>query len=680
MPGRGSADSAGFVHGPVPVASASLPAVPAGFTGRAEDLARLMPVLDPSSDSDLPVVICAVSGLGGIGKTSLAMYAGHKAVKEGWFPGGTLFVDFRGYDENPVTADQAVLALLDKLGVQGRNLPTATPEQYVLYRDLLAERRDPMLLVLDNARTVAQIAPLIPGTDRHRVLITSRDRLAELDARLLDLDALKPKDAADLIDKSLRISDERDDRVVHEPEAVAALARLCGHHPLCLQVAAGLLRKGRYRTIESMVGQLGNIEDRTAVLGVRPILEAAYGQLASDQARLLRLLCGAPTAEVSDEAAVALSGLNAGRTLALLEELAASRLITPVPVDEGLRWRLHDLVRAFGAGVVAEKARRTAEGNRARERLLGFYCRWAYAANIRLRWLPGSEEPERFVTWAQALAWLDAERAGLVAAVQWAHEKRFSAAAVRLALILSEYLGWRRFSDDEISVARVAQQVAIRTDDPAAEAAAWTNLGCAWIRTGQLELAIDAHTRARDLCQSLGDRLNEANSWNNLSFALGQAGHVEESIHASTHALHQFQSLRDRQNEAHAWNNVGCALQKAGRLDEAVDAQIRARDLYQALQDRQNEATAWTHLGLALKEAGRVKEAISAYCAALDIYREFEHWYHLGETLKYLAHAHQSIQGSAQARVCWLQATQAFTRANAPTEAAEAQAAADALT
>ncbi|MEV6947418.1 ATP-binding protein [Streptomyces sp. NPDC051172] len=203
----------------MPVATAALPGVPAGFTGRGDDLARLLPALKPAAGSGLPVVICALSGLGGIGKTSLALHAGHQAVRDGWFPGGTLFVDLRGYDEDPVTADQALVALLDGFGIRGTDLPQTPTAQYALYRTLLAAHTEPMLLLLDNASDPAQLTPLIPGTDRHRVLITSRDRLTDLPARQIDLDTLKPDDAAELIAKSLLLSDERDDRPAHEPGA-----------------------------------------------------------------------------------------------------------------------------------------------------------------------------------------------------------------------------------------------------------------------------------------------------------------------------------------------------------------------------------------------------------------------------------------------------------------------------
>nr|WP_315904033.1 tetratricopeptide repeat protein [Streptomyces fulvoviolaceus] len=665
----------------MPVATAALPAVPAGFTGREDDLAQLMPVLDPAAESDLPVLICAVSGLGGIGKTSLASYAARQAVREGWFPGGTLFVDFRGYDDDPVTADQALLALLEGLGVRGADLPQTPPSQYALYQRLLAEERRSMLLLFDNASDPAQFTPLVPGTDHHRVLITSRDRLTALDARLLDLDVLKPEAAADLVARSLRLTDGRDDRFLREPEAVAELGALCGRHPLALRMAVGMLRERRYRSIASLVEELRGDGDRTRALGVRPVFEAAYGQLRVEQARLLRLLCLAPTAEVSGEAAVAVAGLSDGRTFSLLEGLAAAHLVTPVPVPGGeVRWRLHDLVREFGAGVVAGDTGLQEEGEAARERVLAFYYRWADAADDRLRWLPGRPEPERFEDWAQALAWLDEERAGLVAAVQWAREERFADTAVRLSECLSEYLVWRRFFDDWATVAGTAQEAAHRAGDRRSEAVAWDNLGLVLRETGRAEEAIDAHTRARDLYQDTEYLDFVAISWDNLGLALQDVDRGREAIDAHTRARDLYQDAGDRHREAVAWNNLGNALRKAGRVEEAIDAHTRARDLHQDAGDRHREAMVWSDLGIVFRRAGRVEEAIEAYGKALAIFQEFKDEYRAGIALQNLAIAHERADRPAEARAHYLQAAHAYTRANAPTEAANAQSAADALT
>ena len=600
-------------------------------------------------------------------------------------------MDLRGYDDNPVTADQAVLALLDALGVRGPDLPQTTVRQYDRYRELLTEWRERTLLVLDNASDPSQFLPLLPGTDRHRVLITSRDRPHALPVRLIDLEALTPEESVALVTRALHDTDERDDRPERERDALRELAELCGHLSLALQIAVGMLRKRRHRDIASLVTEI-KAEDPTAVLDngspgsdlygrslvLRPVLETSYRRLPPDQARLLLLLALTPGADTGTEAVAALADIAVEAALALLDDLAATHLVAPVRnVDgsaSGMRWRLHDLVRAFGVGVLEGDAGLREEGNAARERVLTFYVRWADAADDRLRWLPGMPEPERFANRAGALAWLDGERGGLVAAVQWAQEERYADAAVRLSQHLAEYLNWRRYFDDWITVCRAAREAAHRAGDQFGEAGAWNSLGIALRQTGRAGEAIDAHTRARDLYQAVGDRHREAGGWNSLGAALRQTGRAGEAIDAHTRARDLYQAVGDRHREASAWNSLGNALHVAGRAGEAIDAHTRARDLYQATGNRHGEAMAWNNVGAALRQAGRVEQAVEAYGKALGIYRDFEDWYRTGRTLSNLALAHQAAARPAEARACHLQSAHAYARANAPTEAARARA------
>ncbi|WP_257041199.1 tetratricopeptide repeat protein [Streptomyces sp. TLI_55] len=626
--------------------------------------------------------------MGGIGKTALAVEAAHRARGKGWFPGGTLFVDLRGYDDDPVTADQAVLALLDALGVRDRDLPPTTERQYDTYRELLAERRERTLLILDNASDPSQYLPLLPGTDCHRVLITSRDRPNALSIRLIDLETLDPEDSVSLVTRALHNTDERDDRAAREPDALRELADLCGHLPLALQIAAGMLRRRRHRSIASLVTEIREAGDPTSVLDggspgtdlygrslvLRPVLETSYRRLPADQARLLRLLCLAPGVETGTEAIAALADLDMEAALSLLEDLAATHLVTPVRGVDGstgaMRWRLHDLVRVFGAGVVAGDAGLREEEKAARERVLGFYCRWAEAADDRLKWLPGRRMPELFGDRAGALAWFDGERAGLVAAVGWAREERFAEAGVRLALCLAAYLDWRRYFDDGISVADAARVAAQGSGDRFHEAGAWNNLGLAMQEVGREGEAIEAHTRARDLYRATGNRDDEAMAWNNLGLALWEAGQAGKAIEAHTRARDLYQAAGERRGEADAWTSLGSALRQAGQAGEAIEAHTRARDLYRATGDRHREGLAWYNLGLALWHTGRVEEAIEAYGKDLQICREFEDWYGEGHTLHNLALAHEESHHPAEARSAYLQAADAYTRANAPTEAA----------
>uniref|UniRef100_A0AAU2AG45 Tetratricopeptide repeat protein n=1 Tax=Streptomyces sp. NBC_00093 TaxID=2975649 RepID=A0AAU2AG45_9ACTN len=630
--------------------------------------------------------------MGGIGKTALALEAAHRVVSKGLFPGGALFVDLRGYDDNPVTADQAVLALLDALGVRGSDLPPTAARQYDAYHALLAERQHRTLLILDNASDPAQFLPLLPASDHHRVLITSRDRPDGLRVRLIDLEALTPAESSALITGALHDADERDDRPTREPDALRELTDLCCHLPLALQIAAAMLRRRRHRGIASLVAEIKEAEDATTAfdrgnlgtdqygrsLALRPVLETSYHRLPADQARMLRLLALAPAPEIGTEAVAALTDLGTDSALALLEELAATHLVTAVPGGDSsnpvLRWRLHDLVRAFGAGVVAGDAELAEEAEAARERVLGFYWQWAGAANEWLQWLEGDATPGLFRGRREALVWLDGERAGLVGAVQWAVEERYAGAAVRLASCLGEYLYWRRYFDDWVSVGVAACAGARSVGDREGEAVSLSNLGVALRNAGRAGEAIDAYTRALDLDQAVGDRRNEGMSWDNLGTALQEAGRGEEAVDAHTRALDLLQVVGDRHGEGRAWNNLGLALQNAGRGEEAINAHTRALDLFQAVGSRHGEGKAWNNLGIALYEADLMEEAIEAYDRDVEICREFEDWYGAGQTLSNLALARKAADHPSEARVAWLQAAEAYAQVGATEKAAEAQA------
>ncbi|MFD9326849.1 tetratricopeptide repeat protein [Streptomyces sp. NPDC060065] len=629
--------------------------------------------------------------MGGIGKTALAVETAHQACTQGWFPGGTLFVDLRGYDDDPVTADQAVLALLDALGVRGPDLPPSTARQYDAYRQLLAERQHRMLLILDNASDPAQFLPLLPGTDRHRVLISSRDRPDALTGvRLVNLETLPPDDSAALITRALHDADDRDDRPAREPDALRELTSLCGHLPLALQIAAAMLRRRRHRGIASLVDEISKAGNALAALDhgtrgtdqygrslvLRPVLETSYRRLPPDQARLLRLLALAPGTETGTDAVAALADLDTEATVSLLEDLAAACLVSPVWAEEGpaggVRWRLHDLVRAFGVGVVAGDAWWVEEGDEARGRVLDFYYAWADAADAWLRWLPGRPVPGRFGGRPEALAWLDQERAGLVAAVGWADGERYAGTAVRLAADLAYYLNWRRYFDDWVAVGRASLEAAGRSRDRTAEAVTWDNFGFALRKAGRVAEAIEAHTRARDLFQAAEDH-REAIAWDHLGFALRRAGRVAEAIEAHSRARNLHQAAGDRHREAISWHNLGIALHAAGQVAEAIEALTRARNLHQAAGDRHREAIAWNNLGVALHTADRVEEAVKAHGRALEVFREFEDWYATGQVLYALALIHKSAGRPAEAHASWLQAADAYTRADATAEADEAR-------
>ncbi|MEI5614904.1 tetratricopeptide repeat protein [Streptomyces brasiliscabiei] len=658
-----------------PEAMASLPPRRGGFTGRDRETSELLRALGGSAAA---VLVSAVSGLGGIGKTALAVEAAHLACEQGWFPGGVLFVDLHGYDEEPVTADQALQSLLRALGVPPERIPAKADDRAVLYRSVLAERgseRGAVLVLADNASSSDQVRPLLPGDHRHRVLVTSRDRLTQLGARLVPLDQLTPEHARGLLDLALRTAAPEDSRVADDVDAAGRLAGLCGHLPLALQIAAALLVEDRDMPVAELADELAASRDRLVRLddgerSVRAAFDLSYRRLPDDQARLLRLFALAPGPELSDEVAAALVGAE-DPPLGGLRALARAHLVERAN-GRGW-WRLHDLVRVFGAGVVAGDVGLREEGDAARERVLDFYLRWAKAADVRLRWLEGAPLPERFTDHAKALGWFDGERGGLVAAVSWGREKRFAVAAIGLAGCLPTYLEWRRYLDDLVAVCQTARDAARWTGDSLAEAIGWNNLGGALRLAGRAEEATDAHLRTRDLYGDAGERQGEAMAWNNLGLALTDEGRAEEAVEAHVRARDLHEESGNRHGEAIAWNNLGNALMDAGKAEEAVEAYFRARDLHQAAGDRHGEAGAWSNLGNALQAAGRPEEQAEAYGRALEVFEEFEDWYRVGMIMYNLAIVHRTSRRPVEAHAYYLQAADAYTRGNAPAEATQAR-------
>lgn len=660
------------VHFPVDV-PAALPPPTSGFTGRDDAMALLLDALAPRVGHGDTVVVTSVAGLGGIGKTALAVQAAHAARANGWFPGGTLFLDLRGYGDDPVTADQAVTLLLESLGVRADHLPSTAAARLSLYRTLLARQTQPVLVIADNASSDQQVAPLVPADERHRLVVVSRSRMPSLAARSLVLGELSPEASTDLLDNALRIANPSDDRVARHPVDADALARLCGRLPLALHIAAARLAADPHLTIAELVAELSTAHDRLKSLSdgtrnVRSVFDSSYRRLTHEEARVLRVLAAAPGPDLSTEALTALLDEDAPpfRVLAGLER---AYLVTRG--GNRSRWSMHDLVRVYALGVAAGEA--AEEIDAARSRLLAFYAQWAEEADDRLRAQPGEPLSGRFDSRSAALAWMDGERANLVGAVLWAAEAR-APVAVRLALAMTEYLSWRGFVADWIRVSECAALAARHAGAVEAEAVALGELSRALEQDQRLEEAVGAALRARELWQGIGHREGEAAAWQNLGRALRAAGRLEESIEAFTHARRLHEATGHRTGEGATWNDLGLALAETGRLEDAVTAFARARDIQRETGQRTGEGVALFNLGLAFSRAGRVEEAIAAHGATLAICRELGDWYGVGEASSRLGALYAGAGRPAEARAAWEEALRAYDRADAPEEARQVRA------
>ncbi len=550
-----------------PTALAQLPPETAGFIGRDDELAVLAGLLDPAGSAG-PVAVSAVAGLAGVGKTTLAVQAGHAAQRQGWFAGGVLFVDLHGYDETPVEPGQVLDALLRALGVPAEHIPPGAEDRAGLCRSSLAQISDPVLVIADNASSEAQVRPLLPGTGPHKVMITSRHTLAGLDARLVDVTVLDEEAAVELLDTALRAARPDDERITADRDAAGRLAGVCGGLPLALQITAALLKADPALDVAELAEELAaesvrldqlRYDDGSGVAGqsVAAAFELSYRRLEETPARVFRLLPVNPGPDVSTAAAAVLADLPVREVRAVLAGLARAHLAEAVPGNAG-RWRMHDLVRLYAQRLSEEHTE--ADGReQARDRLIGHYLHMGGAASEHLRALPGMAVPEEFTGRDGALAWLDAERASLVAAVQMAADTGRDQAALRLPLMLAGYFGWRRRFDDMLAVTAISLNATRRLGDRRREGDALTILGIALQEVRRFEEAITAHQEAAAIYRETGDRHGEGDALNNLGAALQEVRRFGEAITALQEAAAIYRETGDHHSE-------GMALEK---LEEA---------------------------------------------------------------------------------------------------------------
>ncbi|MEV6765978.1 tetratricopeptide repeat protein [Streptomyces sp. NPDC051105] len=671
----------------------SLPGPVSGFVGRHDELRSLLETLGAGTRSHGTVLISAVAGLGGVGKTALALQAAHAAQDQGLFPAGAVFLDLHGYDDVPLAPEQALEQLLRALAVPAGHIPASADARAGLYRSVLAgtaEERGALLIVVDNASHPSQVRPLLPGHPRHRVLVTSRDTLSQLGAHLLHLGVLPAEQGVEVLATAVTAADPRDTRIAREPEDARRLGALCGQLPLALHIAAALLINDPGKPVAELAdeladaaGPLDNLYDGERA--IRATFDTSYDRLAPGPARLFRLLAIAPGPDTGTEALGALAGAEpAPREV---DALVRAHLIETG--SRRGRWRMHDLVRAYGAARAMADASSVAEVHAARDRLLGRYQERVTDGTAHLKPTAASTTRHNgFTDREEALAWLDTERDGLVAAAQWAADPAHAEPAVRLALSLYDYLGWRRHYDDAAIVYRYAARGAHLLGDQEREALAYDNLGIALRQLRRLDEAVDAHHRALRTCRelpsppgtareaprgegralyNLGNAYLEARRYDRALTAYLEAetllrgggvrslaamaqngigvvhlmtGHFAESVRRLDSAQNVFRSLGETIPEGIATNNRGRARRALGQFEASCRDHLRSIALFRPLGQAERVATACNDLALALREMGRTAEALERHAEALNLVRQHTERYReamvlndLGETL-----------------------------------------------
>jgi DNA-binding SARP family transcriptional activator/tetratricopeptide (TPR) repeat protein len=660
VPAAGGGGASAVRAGLVP---RELPADVAGFTGRAPELAVLDGLLLGAAGATA-AVISAVSGTAGVGKTALAVHWAHRAAGE--FPDGQLHVNLRGYDPaRPVSAADALAGFLRSLGVPGPDIPAEEGERAARYRSLLAGRR--MLIVVDNAATVEQVRPLLPGHSCCAVVVTSRDSLAGLvardGARRLELDLLPLADAVALLQQLIG------GKADASPGAVAELATQCARLPLALRIAAELAAARPGAPLAGLVAELRDEQARLDVLdadgdphtAVRAVFSWSYQQLGEEAARLFRLLGLHGGPDISVTAAASLAGLAEGDARRLLTDLARAHLIAEhVPG----RYAFHDLLRAYAAEQAGHSDTQQERGA-AIGRVLDHYLHSAAAAALLLD--PAKEPVVLAPPWpgaaagqpadrAQALAWFEAEHQVLLAAVSVAAGSGFDAHAWQLPWAMGAFLQPRGHWQDWVATQRTALAAATRLGDHAAQALAGRLLALACSAIGDDAEARSHLASSLTLYQRLGNRLGQAKVQLNLSLLAERQCRYADALSHAEQAQHLYQATGDKTNAAVAMNSVGWYHGLLGDYQQARACCEQALALCAETGHRWLEAAAWDSLGYAEHHLGNHAKAAACYQHALRSCRGSGD--RLGEaaTLTHLGDTQDAAGDSAQSRQAWQQA------------------------
>jgi DNA-binding SARP family transcriptional activator/Tfp pilus assembly protein PilF len=633
---------------------AQLPPTVAAFTGRQAHLRRLDALL-PDEEANPPVlVISAIAGTPGVGKTALAVHWAHQVRDR--FPDGQLYVNLRGYAAGPpLRPIEALARFLQALGVPAEEIPVDEEDAAGLYRSLLAGRRT--LVLLDNAHHPDQVRPLLPGSAGCLVLITSRDQLGGLVARdgaiRMSLEPLTPPEASGLLAHLLG-----DDRLRTEPAAVGELAALCGYLPLALRIAAANLNTRPQRTIAGYTRRL-RAGDRLAALevdgdrqaAVRAAFDLSYAAQPADARQLFRLLGLVPGPDVTAPAAAALAGTSIDAAAQLLDKLAAAHLIEEHSAD---RYAPHDLLRLYAAEQAT--AEDSAPARRAAlDRLFDHYlstmdaaARLLYPEKLRL---PRAQSPQliSFAGDAEAMAWLEAERPDLVAAVQHAAEHGPHPVAWRLADALRGYFNLRMHTVDWRVVANAGLGAAIADGQPAAQAAAHLSLATLDWGQSRCQQAIDHYVQALELAEQGGWREGHIAAFGNLGNVYFELGQLAQAAEHYTQALAILAQGGWRAGRANGLGSLGEAYHALGRLDEARTVLIEARALQQEGGARGGEAEAVRVLAAVDRDAGRYAEALDLARTALALARDVGDQRCEVDTLNTLGGVHQQLGRYQQA-------------------------------
>jgi DNA-binding SARP family transcriptional activator/tetratricopeptide (TPR) repeat protein len=633
-----------------PPTPAQLPAAVADFTGRSGAVAELSAVLAEQDRTAMPVV--AVAGIGGVGKTTLAVHVGH-AVRH-HYPDGQLFAELRGAGPDPAGPEAVLGAFLRAFGVPDKEVPAGLEERSALLRTRLSDRR--VLVVLDDARDADQVRPLLPGSPGCAVIVTSRSRLVGMHAaRAIDLGGLVTEEAITLFG---RIAGEQ--RVEDEREIAAEVAAACGFLPLAVRIVGSRLASRRSWSMTTIAERLTDErrrldEMRVGNHTVAATFELGYGQLDERQARAFRLLSLSDVHDISLAAGAVMLDLAPDDAEDLLESLVdASLLETPAPGH----YRYHDLLRLF-ARRQADRFDSADARAEVPHRLLGFYlasaCNAYQAAesdDAALDHLCRTETRGRdFGTAEQALNWLDRETANLCAVIAEATRGTAPDLAIAADLLLSvePLLTTGSHLWEFEQTARLVVSAAMEKRDRHSQGRAGYILALDLFVAFRLDESHETLLTVVELARETGDTVIEAESLNGLGVIAMEQRRYDVGYELLSEAVQAFRKCGARGAEANTLGNLARTALGLGRTDDAVSAAEQGLRTYREIGSTIGVAKATYNLGIALHGAGRYDAALARYTECLLDFRRIGQQLWEQHTLYRLAESHLSAGYPAEA-------------------------------
>jgi transcriptional regulator with XRE-family HTH domain/tetratricopeptide (TPR) repeat protein len=658
--GRGVAGPAAASEQPSG-APRQLPAGIAHISGRDRELAELDELLGQEAQPAGAVVIAAISGMPGVGKTTLAVYWARRAASR--FPGGQLHANLRGFDAagQPAEPGDIIRGFLEALQVPADQIPAGLDAQAALYRTLVASRQ--MIIVLDNARDAAQVRPLLPGSAACVVLVTSRRQLTGLAAAegayLLMLDPLARSDAHELLTSRLGA-----DRSTSEPDAVSSLVDSCARLPLALSIAAaraaarpGFPLRVLARQLQDRQRRLNTLDAGEAAASIRAVFSWSYDQLSAGAARMFRLLGVHPGPDVSIPAAASMAAVPPEEASRLLFELTQSHLVTEHFPG---RFEFHDLLRAYAA----ERAG-TQDGEQssaALRRVLDHYLHTTQAADQLIN--PAREAvvdeqpdprvtPEQFQNEQIARAWLQAERQVLIAAVRHAAEAHFPRHALQLASTMVTFLDRQGQLHDYVATQQIALAAAQHLADLTAQARAHADLGGAYGRLGQFANASRCLSQALSQYSELQDIRGQARVHLAMSWLYNQHNRFGSGLAHCRDALRLFTTSGEELWQARALGQIGWCHVLLGQHDEAVSVCRQALSLNRKLSDQLGEAAVLESIGDAHILQAEYQRAATCFQRSAELYERLGELYYQAEATTRLGDACASSGNLPDARRAW---------------------------